>query len=822
MALPADFWRNEQMLNIFRTKPCQRLFRDGVCDWKSQCQYSHCLEWPRRPPQKHNYSPELCVHIRFNQNGEVNIESICPAGARCQHAHSKEEILYHPHIFKTKLCEEFRNTNGSQRNSRGNNRTRCHRYYCPFAHGQQELRHSPLSAEQRDQCLRAIEFFPSDDCCRVCLPHRMDSRFDGSPGANVLGFVPPGNQANPQEVPQSQSPPPTMWALPPPLSAQAALTDGETMMGVPKDRFPMPYNLQGSPPHLAALGTPQTPMVFRQWGAANDPAGFTAVAPASLSAEGCGQVVPLQLPQELQQSPQVHALGGNTAGGPPASTPPHTQMLVAMAPATSMQGCGMAAGVSPPGTLPMVQLTPIGQPGAPTGINLAASTPGGPMQMLQVTPVNPASQQGAAQMDGSPSRSDQAAAVAQWLHSIGLDRCINGLMRNGFDDKEVIANMTAEDMIQTGMNPAEQRILASSISDMLRQRNAENQAGLPRSNSFAMALPMANGNTARGPPGAPPGPAGMHAMQPVLLSNGTYGQWIQTGSPPMPQAANPGALPNGFGAWSPQAISIYAPVPHPPQATEQGSTPQPGYPTGHPQQAGQQMPTQQEVPTAMFLPPVPPFPIQAQQTMQHQAQQPNPQQSPPQQPSQQQLQLQMGAPGQAHAQSHSQLQGLALQALPSPQQQQLLAPMSASAPTNSATMSSPGHLGNGHASPGLSDRPYADRWAALDDPPASNSITEDSNNGKSQRRRNQKLERDKGLMRQVEKLLEAEDPPIMTLQDLRKRLMEYQGGNIDNPASLVRNLKVYPDRFLINNEYVTLTKFAHLDPVKSKFERQRK
>lgn len=172
MAMPTDFWRNDQMLNIFRTKPCQRLARDGVCGWKSQCQYSHCLDWPRRQPRRYNYSPELCPSIRTveDADGTVRIESKCTAGLRCPWAHSKEEVLFHPHIFKTTLCDDHaNNASGGQPKTRGAKKQKCHRYYCPFAHGSDELRTSPLSAEQRERCLRAMEMFPSDTCCQVCV-----------------------------------------------------------------------------------------------------------------------------------------------------------------------------------------------------------------------------------------------------------------------------------------------------------------------------------------------------------------------------------------------------------------------------------------------------------------------------------------------------------------------------------------------------------------------------------------------------------------------------------------------------------------------------
>lgn len=173
MAMPTNFWRNEQMLNIFRTKPCQRLARDGVCRWRSQCQYSHCPEWPRRQPRKYVYSPEICPHLRATagaHGSQAQVENLCLAGLNCPKAHSKEEVLFHPHFFKTSLCKEHasQTVQRSSRSTRGSRRHRCHRYYCPFAHGSEELRSSPLSQEQRDRCLHALNMFPSDECCTAC------------------------------------------------------------------------------------------------------------------------------------------------------------------------------------------------------------------------------------------------------------------------------------------------------------------------------------------------------------------------------------------------------------------------------------------------------------------------------------------------------------------------------------------------------------------------------------------------------------------------------------------------------------------------------
>eukprot|EP00929_Paragymnodinium_shiwhaense_P024034 TRINITY_DN14904_c0_g1_i1.p1 TRINITY_DN14904_c0_g1~~TRINITY_DN14904_c0_g1_i1.p1 ORF type:complete len:523 (-),score=99.17 TRINITY_DN14904_c0_g1_i1:60-1628(-) len=175
MSLPTDYWKNPQMHNVFRTKPCQRLAAGGSCSWGSQCQFSHSVHWPRRPHRSIMYSPELCpkVHITSGPNpGEVRIINSCTLGGKCALAHSKEEVLYHPWLFKTCLCEEHA-SNKNQPTARGRRKKHCHRHYCPFAHGTKELRTSPLSPEKRKEyLLAALAKFPHNWCCKVCEPQR--------------------------------------------------------------------------------------------------------------------------------------------------------------------------------------------------------------------------------------------------------------------------------------------------------------------------------------------------------------------------------------------------------------------------------------------------------------------------------------------------------------------------------------------------------------------------------------------------------------------------------------------------------------------------
>lgn len=198
MALPQDFWQNEHMFHRFRSKPCQRLLRSGICEWHSQCQFSHDPEWPRRPPNKHNYSPVICPNLRpvvINDTGEVKLENHCPAGLACAFAHTKDEVLYHPSLFKTTMCEEHRLLMTDVRGARrSKNRPRCHRYYCPFAHGKQELRSSPMAPEQREAAISAIASFVPAVCCSVCTHNQL-----GPPCPETPAYTGNGQQAQAQE-----------------------------------------------------------------------------------------------------------------------------------------------------------------------------------------------------------------------------------------------------------------------------------------------------------------------------------------------------------------------------------------------------------------------------------------------------------------------------------------------------------------------------------------------------------------------------------------------------------------------------------------------
>ncbi|CRG93405.1 zinc finger protein, putative [Plasmodium gallinaceum] len=156
---------SEEDLYRFRTKQCLRLAK-GLCEFGlDRCQYSHSTEWIRRCPYYISlpsylrYIPVSCPYFIKNNNeeedkekrdnilrncvfltnkdGSVNnkfykyIEETninkCPLGVECPLAHSIDEIDYHPLVYKTKRCEDYKQAN-------------CNRYYCPNLHGLAEQR----------------------------------------------------------------------------------------------------------------------------------------------------------------------------------------------------------------------------------------------------------------------------------------------------------------------------------------------------------------------------------------------------------------------------------------------------------------------------------------------------------------------------------------------------------------------------------------------------------------------------------------------------------------------------------------------------------
>jgi serine/threonine protein kinase len=94
------------------------------------------------------------VSINWYVSTRSALYFICSrSGKNCNHAHSREEVLYHPNVYKTSMCETWN----------------CSSYYCPFAHSLDELVNRPMSPnhpeldEMRFRQLNFEEFWEDND-----------------------------------------------------------------------------------------------------------------------------------------------------------------------------------------------------------------------------------------------------------------------------------------------------------------------------------------------------------------------------------------------------------------------------------------------------------------------------------------------------------------------------------------------------------------------------------------------------------------------------------------------------------------------------------
>lgn len=149
-------------LYVFRTVVCSSHLQ-GKCINSDSCPFSHCLTWQRRNPNDHYYSPKLCPEICFvKSNEKMNLIRRCKKGKLCTFAHSKEEQLYHPLMYKTKECSLYPN---------------CNRYYCPFSHGVEQIR-SPEEVRESIE-----EVTKSTSQCVLKDPYMLLSNIVNSGGA---------------------------------------------------------------------------------------------------------------------------------------------------------------------------------------------------------------------------------------------------------------------------------------------------------------------------------------------------------------------------------------------------------------------------------------------------------------------------------------------------------------------------------------------------------------------------------------------------------------------------------------------------------------
>ncbi|KAK2196744.1 bifunctional RING finger protein Unkempt-like/Zinc finger [Babesia duncani] len=123
---------SEEDLERFRTKVCT-LASSMKCDFGvERCNYSHNLYWARRCPfylrdsTILRYIPACCPDVELGESTTV-LRNTCPRGNNCSFAHSWEEINYHPLVYKTEICKDYR-------------LGKCKTYYCHLVHGLAEFR----------------------------------------------------------------------------------------------------------------------------------------------------------------------------------------------------------------------------------------------------------------------------------------------------------------------------------------------------------------------------------------------------------------------------------------------------------------------------------------------------------------------------------------------------------------------------------------------------------------------------------------------------------------------------------------------------------
>jgi hypothetical protein len=151
-----------------------------------------------------------------SSDGSMAVTNKCEAGRLCRFAHSSEEVLYHPLIYKTTICEEYAKQN-VQRNARGTfgNKKRCQQYYCPFAHGEEELRTSSIHPDHITMYLSALQAFTSGENGKVSVPK------DGI--SNPKEEIIDAQQQSPLEEAYANLKPEDLLLFPPILATSPAL-----------------------------------------------------------------------------------------------------------------------------------------------------------------------------------------------------------------------------------------------------------------------------------------------------------------------------------------------------------------------------------------------------------------------------------------------------------------------------------------------------------------------------------------------------------------------------------------------------------------------
>ena len=95
---------DQQGLSKLRTTWCAKRYDHD----HSYCLFAHVeinRGWLRRDPFVYNYKPLMCPYIKPLQDAEDCYVNMCSLGVKCNHSHSREEVLYHPESYKKQQCK---------------------------------------------------------------------------------------------------------------------------------------------------------------------------------------------------------------------------------------------------------------------------------------------------------------------------------------------------------------------------------------------------------------------------------------------------------------------------------------------------------------------------------------------------------------------------------------------------------------------------------------------------------------------------------------------------------------------------------------------
>ena len=120
-------------IETYKTEPCDKEFCRS-----EECLYYHEKSERRRNPYKFKYSAKLCSFI-YKDRAFMGAEN-CPNKDYCELAHNKDEIFYHPSVYKTKDCRV----------------SPCYAKFCAFKHPGDYIQ--PTSEEGENKNRKSLGF----------------------------------------------------------------------------------------------------------------------------------------------------------------------------------------------------------------------------------------------------------------------------------------------------------------------------------------------------------------------------------------------------------------------------------------------------------------------------------------------------------------------------------------------------------------------------------------------------------------------------------------------------------------------------------------